>query len=110
MITSTTRTIQKTKISTILQRIAERDKSAVEDCIDTYGNFIWALAMKYTASRAEAETAAEEIFTDIWQYAERARNTTAIEEKLIALIALRRLVNASQPAKQNFTKVMDVSK
>ncbi len=81
----TTRTIQKTETSPILRRIAEKDKTAVTDCIDAYGNFIWALARKLTASREEAETATEEIFIDIWRYCERARNTHSIEKKLIAL-------------------------
>ena len=89
-------TIQKTPDSTILQRIAERDKTAVKDCIDAYGNFIWALARKYTASTAEAEAATEEIFIDIWQYRERERDTETIEKKLIAIIALRRLIKSSR--------------
>jgi DNA-directed RNA polymerase specialized sigma24 family protein len=95
-----TRTIQKTETSTILRRIAEKDKTAVKDCIDTYGNFIWALARKLTASREEAEAATEETFTDIWRYCERARNTQSIEKKLIAMIALRRLIKPSQQARQ----------
>ncbi|MEJ7861856.1 MAG: hypothetical protein WKF90_09505 [Pyrinomonadaceae bacterium] len=98
MIASATRRIQKTKTSTILRRIAEKDKTAVKDCIDTYGNFIWAIARKLTASREEAAT--EEIFIDIWRYCERARNTQSIEKKLIAMIALRRLIKPSQQAKQ----------
>ncbi|MBA4185090.1 MAG: hypothetical protein H0X49_13960, partial [Acidobacteria bacterium] len=64
------------------------------------GNFIWALARKLTASREEAEAATEEIFIDIWQYCERARNTQSIEKKLIAMIALRRLIKPFQYAKQ----------
>jgi DNA-directed RNA polymerase specialized sigma24 family protein len=95
-----TRTIQKTKTPTILQRIAEKDKTAVKDCIDIYGNFIWALARKLTASREEAEAATEEIFIDIWRYCERARNTQSIEKKLIAMIALRRLIKPLHQAKQ----------
>jgi len=75
-----TRAIQKTKVSTILQRIAERDKTAVKDRIDTYGNFIWALARKHTHSREEAETATEEIFINIWQYCERSRSTQSTEK------------------------------
>ncbi len=61
MIALATRTIQKTETSTILRRIAEKDKTAVKDCIDAYGNFIWALARKLTHSRKEAEAATEEI-------------------------------------------------
>ena len=92
MIASATRRIQETETSTILRRIAEKDKTAVKDCIDAYGNFIWALARNLTASREEAEAATEEIFIDIWRYCERARNTQSIEEKLIAMIALRRMI------------------
>ena len=95
-----TRTIQKTETSTILRRIAEKDKTAVKDCIDAYGNFIWALARKLTHSRKEAEAATEGNFIDIWRYCERDRNTQSIEEKLIAMIALRRLIKPSQQAKQ----------
>ena len=91
-----TRTIKKTKPSTILERIAERDKTAVKDCIDTYGDFIWALARKFTSSRDEAETATEEIFIDIWQYCGCGRDTQYVEERLIAMIALRRLIKPLQ--------------
>ncbi|MGI8641027.1 MAG: sigma factor [Pyrinomonadaceae bacterium] len=87
-----TGTIQKTKSLTILQRIANKDQTAVADCIDAYGNFIWALARKFTVSTEEAEAAAQEIFTDIWQYAERADKPPSAESVLIALIARRRLM------------------
>jgi len=56
---SATRTIEKTETSTILRRIAERDKTAVKDCIDAYGNLIWALARKLTRSCEEAEAVTE---------------------------------------------------
>ena len=91
-----TRTIQKTKTLTILQRVAERDKAAVKECIDTYGNFIWALASKFTASTEEVEAATQEIFIDIWQYSERTDKTQTVEEKLIAMIALHRLIKYLQ--------------
>ena len=87
-----TRTIRKTKPLTILQRIAKRDRTAVKDCVDTYGSFIWALARKFTRSREEAEAAAQEIFTDIWRYTERADQPQCAENLLIATIARRRLV------------------
>jgi DNA-directed RNA polymerase specialized sigma24 family protein len=102
-----TQTIEKTQDSTILRRIAERDKTAVKDCIDTYGNFIWALARKFTRSREEAARATEEIFIDIWQYRERERDARSIEEKLIAMIALRRLIKSSRQAKQTSMASID---
>ena len=100
MIASARPIILKTETSTILRRVAEKDKTAVKDCVDAYGDFIWALARKLTASREEAEAATEEIFIDIWRYCERSRNTQSIEKKLIATIALRRLIKPSQQAKQ----------
>ena len=101
------RTIEKTETSTILQRIAERDKTAVKDCINAYGNLIWALARKFTRSREEAETATEEIFTDIWQYCDDVRDTQSIEKRLIAMIALRRLIKPIQYAKQTSMASVD---
>lgn len=92
MTASETRTIKKTKSLTILQRIAKKDKTAVVDCVDAYGNFIWALARKFTASTEEAEAAVQEIFTDIWRYSERADKSQCAESVLIALIARRRLI------------------
>ena len=95
-----TGTIEKTETSTILRRIAERDRIAVEDCIDAYGDFIWDLARKYTASNEEAAQATEEIFIDIWRYCASDRRECLSEEKLIAMIALRRLIKSSRQAKQ----------
>ena len=90
------KTIQKTEPLTIFQRIVAGDKTVVKDCIDTYGNFIWALAKKFTASTEEAEAATEEIFNDIWRYSERTDKTQFVEEKHIAMIALRRLIKHFQ--------------
>jgi len=53
-----TQTNQKTKSSNIFQRITNKDRTAVKDCVDADGNFIWALARKFTASCEEAEAAA----------------------------------------------------
>lgn len=99
-----TQTIQKTKqrkkTLTILQRVAERDKTAVKDCIDTYGNFIWALAKKFTHSTEEAEAATMEIFQDIWQYSKRGDEPQSAEEMVISQIARRRLIRYLNKAKQ----------
>jgi len=91
-----TRTIKETKPLTILQRIGNKDRTAVEGCIDTYGNFIWALARKFTASREEAEAATQEIFIDIWRYSELGDKSQSAEDVLIALIARRRLIKHLQ--------------
>jgi len=100
MISVATRKTQKTASSTILQRIAEKDKTAIKDCVDAYGNFIWALARKFTDSRVKAEAATEEIFTDIWRISESDCNTQSTEKKVIVTIALRRLTNRFKSAEQ----------
>jgi RNA polymerase sigma-70 factor (ECF subfamily) len=93
-------TIQKTNQTanppTILQRVADRDQTVIKDCIDNYGNFIWALARKFTNSTEEAEAATQEIFTDIWRYAERIDSKQYDENVLIGLIAKRRLIRHLQ--------------
>ncbi len=91
-----TRKIQKTNSLIILQRITNKDQTAVKDCVDTYGSFIWALARKFTASTEEAEAAAQEIFIDIWRYAQRGDETQSTEKLLIGLIARRRLIRHLQ--------------
>lgn len=76
----------------ILKRVANADKTAVKNCIDAYGNLVWALAKKYTDSPEEAETAAQEIFLDIWKYAGRCDSTRFDEAAFVFLIAKRRLI------------------
>ncbi len=87
-----TQTIQNTKPLNIFQRISRKDQTAVKDCIDSYGSFIWALARKFTNSTEEAEAATQEIFIDIWRYSLRTDKSQSDENLLIALIARRRLI------------------
>lgn len=83
----------KTKQNTILSRIAEGDSMAVEDCISAYGNLVWALAKRYTASHEDAEDAVQEIFTEIWQNASRYDAEKSAEITFISMIARRRLID-----------------
>lgn len=73
-----------------IRRNTRLQKADIYNCIESYGNFIWTLAKKFTSSRAEAEMATQEIFHDIWDYAAR-HQVTAPEQHLISLIARRRL-------------------
>lgn len=89
-------TTQKITPSTIFRRLAEKDRTAVADCVDAYGNFIWALSRKFTGSAEEAEAAALEIFTDIWRYSERVDENQSDENVLVSAIARRRLLTHIQ--------------
>lgn len=83
--------IQRNKSSAVLRRIAQRDKTAVKDCIDSYGNWIWAMAKKFTDTIEDAEAVTQEIFLNIWRYAARFEETNFDELLFIAVIARRQL-------------------
>lgn len=104
MTVSATRTIEKTDSLPLLQRIAGKDTTAVNECVEAYGNFIWALAKRFTDSTEEAEAAAQEIFLDIWRYSLNAERTPSDESRLIALIAKLRLLGYLQAKR---TKIYD---
>ncbi len=92
MIASATPKIERTKTSNILGSFNETDRTAVQNCLNTYGNFVWALARKFTSSTVAAEIATEEIFIDIWRHCEIPHNTQLVEKRQIAMIAMRRLI------------------
>lgn len=77
----------------ILQRIAEGDKTAVQDCLNTYGGLVWSLARRMLPNTDEAEDAVQETFIDIWKNAERFDERQASETTFVAMIARRRLID-----------------
>ena len=83
----------ETKQNTILERVAAGDESAVNDCINQYGNLIWALAKKLTPKQEDAEDAVQEIFMEIWQNAARYDAGKSSESTFITIIARRRLID-----------------
>lgn len=96
MIIPATRKIENTHVLNDVQDAAEKNKIRIKDCIDSYGNFVWALARKFTDSAEDAEKATREIFTDIWQYGECADDIQSLEDKIISRIAIRRLIKHSR--------------
>lgn len=77
----------------ILQRIAEGDKAAVQDCLDKYGGLVWSLARRMLPNTDEAEDAVQETFIDIWKNAGRFDEKQASETTFVAMIARRRLID-----------------
>jgi RNA polymerase sigma-70 factor (ECF subfamily) len=75
----------------ILNRIASGDKTAVENCLDTYGGLVWSLARRMCPN--DAEDAVQEIFIDIWKNAARFDAAQASETTFVAMIARRRLID-----------------
>lgn len=82
----------------ILKRIANGQKSAVQECLDAYGGLIWSLARRMLANREEAEDAVQEIFIDVWKNAERYDAAQSSETTFVAMIARRRLIDRMRRA------------
>ena len=77
----------------ILNRIAEGDKNAVQECLKTFGGLVWSLARRMCANKEDAEDAVQEIFIDIWKNAQRFDASQASETTFVAMIARRRLID-----------------
>jgi DNA-directed RNA polymerase specialized sigma24 family protein len=91
-------TSQRNNSLAILQRIAQRDKTALRESIDNYGDWIWSMAKKFTDSTADAEAVTQEIFLNIWRYAARFEETDFDELLFITIIARRQLGKYSDRA------------
>jgi RNA polymerase sigma-70 factor, ECF subfamily len=77
----------------ILKRVADGDRRAVEDCLNKYGGLVWSIARKMLRNTEEAEDAVQEIFVDIWKNAERFDELKSSETTFIAMIARRRIID-----------------
>lgn len=77
----------------ILQRIADGDQNAVQDCLKAYGGLVWSLARRMLRNQDDAEDAVQEIFLDIWKNAAKFDVSQASETTFVAMIARRRLID-----------------
>lgn len=77
----------------ILHRIAAGDATAVQDCLNVYGGLVWALARRTLRNSDDTEDVVQEIFVDIWKYAERFDPSKASEATFVAMIARRRIID-----------------
>lgn len=84
----------------VLERIAAGDAAAVKECMSAYGNLVWALARRLSASASDAEDATQEIFLDIWKSASRYDAAVASESVFITTIARRRLIDRLRARKR----------
>lgn len=77
----------------ILNRIANGDATAVQDCLKAYGGLVWSLARRMLRNSDDAEDVVQEIFVDIWKNAERFDESQASETTFVAMIARRRIID-----------------
>ena len=77
----------------ILNRIANGDANAVQDCLKAYGGLVWSLARRMLRNAEDAEDIVQEIFVDIWKNADRFDPSQSSETTFIAMIARRRIID-----------------
>ena len=77
----------------ILERIAAGDSTAVNECLDRYGNLLWSLARRYLRNTTDAEDAVQDVFIEIWRSAARYDPGIASETAFISTIARRRFID-----------------
>lgn len=85
---------------TILQRVADRDAAAMQECTTRYGGLVWSLARRHAPSPSDAEDAVQEIFVALWQSAGRFDPEVASETTFVAMIARRRLIDRRRRAQR----------
>ena len=76
-----------------MQKIATGDSSAVDDCLEQYGNLVWSIARRHSSNNSDAEDATQEIFMEIWKNAYRYDPELSSEATYITMIARRRLID-----------------
>ena len=100
--------------SSVLQRIAAGDQRAVTECLDQYGGLVWSLARRLTPNDNDAEDAVQEIFVEIWRFADRFDASKASEATFVAMLARRRLIDRlrrhnRQPVEEEFDDTLSIA-
>ena len=91
----------------LLQRVAAGDQGAVAACLDQFGGLVWSLARRLSPNEADAEDAVQEIFVEIWRFADRFDPAKASETTFVAMLARRRLIDrlrkhGRQPTEESY--------
>ncbi|MFM7035203.1 MAG: RNA polymerase sigma factor [Planctomycetia bacterium] len=94
----------------LLPRIAAGDQSAVPECLARYGGLVWTLARRRLGNAEDAEDAVQDVFIDLWRFADRFDPGISEEITFVAMIARRRLVDRLRSrARQPVTASLDES-
>lgn len=94
----------------LLTRIAAGDRAAVPECLSRYGALVWTLARRRLGNEQDAEDAVQEIFIDVWRFADRFDPRVAEEITFVAMIARRRLIDRlRRQSRQPVTAALDTA-
>lgn len=83
----------KSENKPVLERIAQGEQEAVQECMDQFGGLVWSLARRMMPDSHTAEDAVQDIFVDVWKNAARYDRSMGSEATFIATIARRRLID-----------------
>ncbi|MHC4410963.1 MAG: RNA polymerase sigma factor, partial [Planctomycetota bacterium] len=78
---------------TLLQRVAQGDDSAVQQCLDEFGGLVWSLARRMLPRGEDPADAVQEIFIELWRKADRYDPAIASEKTFVAMLTRRRLID-----------------
>lgn len=77
----------------LLRRIALGDRSAVAECVASFGGMVMVLARRWSPDAGAAEDAVQEVFLDLWRHAGRYDAARWSERGFVAMLARRRLTH-----------------
>lgn len=86
-------TLSQTVSPSILQKVAAGDQAAVDECLRSYGAFVFGLCRRYLGVVSDIEDCVQEIFVDLWKHAGRFDPQLGSETTFVATIARRRLID-----------------
>jgi RNA polymerase sigma-70 factor (ECF subfamily) len=78
---------------TLLQRVAQGDERAVQECLDEFGGIVWSLARRMLPRGEDPADAVQEIFIELWRKADRYDPAIASEKTFVAMLTRRRLID-----------------
>lgn len=78
---------------TILQRIADGDEHAPEDCLRHYGGLIRAMGSSWFSQSQDVEDLAQDVFIELWRCAHRFDPNVAAESSFVKMVTRRQMIN-----------------
>ncbi len=86
-------TNQQKAVEPVLVRVGRGEAGAMEECIESYGNLVWSITKKYCHNHSDAEDLTQEIFSELWDKADRYDSQRAGESTFIGTLARRRSID-----------------
>ncbi|MEM6793463.1 MAG: sigma-70 family RNA polymerase sigma factor [Acidobacteriota bacterium] len=80
-------------MSNLLEKLANGDANAMQECVDRFRGLVWSMARKRGLGEEDAEDLLQEVLIEVWKSAGRYDSSQASEPAFIAMITRRRLID-----------------